>query len=621
MKLNKQLIKSTIIGVKVKIALVRKLHHKAIITCLQGYNIDKRAAWLRLGFSYALESENQELCLKMLKRLQAEFPNSLASKSAAVFYSYNYKEENLFDSLTELLSSDCKLGDKTRIALKHSDRLPLDLQRQVLLGTLLQNPKSIGANMKLGDIFFNNGDYHRAINHYSAAKTLGSKTADMKLLPCYHATKDDVKAVALIINLTLRWNRLNLMKTHNLLSRFVPFYPSTSRQFFKRKKELIGSHHKTLSQKDLIDLRYVSGYEDTSDKWLSKFIEFGKKWQPLFEAAYQNDGATERLACISNGKTRLLKDTDHGVELFIPTFFFNHKTPNKSIYDTLRKGYGHIIDHVLNSNLTVVPRFQYQWRHADLLTTLKPICFHSVIDRKGIVVQESTLSGRVNIDTQGYAGFSEWARTPIPTDPITDEKLIDVNKFIKTFNISRNSKYPQLERDMPTMRNRYIFFPLQVTTDSVNALRNLSTETAIKIAIDFCREHNIDLVVKRHPECKSSNIDKLLRVLDHEVDVHISTSNVKDLIERSIFTVCANSGVGLEALLRGKKVITYGISDYSKATENAATGEELFELLNNSIKNPKLDIPAAFIYDYITVFSHCIHDRNGLTTRLNNLLH
>jgi len=117
----------------------------------------------------------------------------------------------------------------------------------------------------------------------------------------------------------------------------------------------------------------------------------------------------------------------------------------------------------------------------------------------------------------------------------------------------------------------YLFFPLQIPHDqSIRYFSDWSEREVVEAVALWSRARGFTLVFKPHP----ANL-RSMKEFEEVAAAHgarWSTANVHDLIAhaRAVFTI--NSGVGFEALLHGKPVITFGRAEYDAVTCHATPG-------------------------------------------------
>lgn len=114
----------------------------------------------------------------------------------------------------------------------------------------------------------------------------------------------------------------------------------------------------------------------------------------------------------------------------------------------------------------------------------------------------------------------------------------------------------------------YIFFPLQIPDDqSIRYFSDVSELEVVEAVVAWARVHQIAVVLKPHP----ANL-KSMRIFENMADgehVFISNAHVYDLIQHASAVYTINSGVGFEAILHVKPVVTFGRAEYDCVTFNA----------------------------------------------------
>ncbi|MFG0826862.1 hypothetical protein ACF8R6_00500 [Pseudomonas sp. CJQ_7] len=115
----------------------------------------------------------------------------------------------------------------------------------------------------------------------------------------------------------------------------------------------------------------------------------------------------------------------------------------------------------------------------------------------------------------------------------------------------------------------YIFLPLQVPTDqSIMMFSDLSELKVVEALVGWAKKNKVCIVMKPHP-ANMKSMRPFQALVDNE-HIHISEANVQDLIQHSVAVYTINSGVGLEAILQVKPVVTFGRVEYDCVTFNAS---------------------------------------------------
>ncbi len=205
---------------------------------------------------------------------------------------------------------------------------------------------------------------------------------------------------------------------------------------------------------------------------------------------------------------------------------------------------------------------------------------------------QSVIPERFYCDNAGWAGGVEMYPC---FDLITRGKTLLENKdplslanIGKLLNRMRNneSKFSQPnilhKLDLP---KDYIFFPCQLPHDvTIKYHSNWSVGRAMTEVIESAARVGIQVVIKGHPINPGSMTE--LKEIAHKYGhiIWIDDASVHQLISKARLVACVNSGVGFEALIHGKPVITFGRSDYDVITMNVNR-----DCANEDLVSDKLD--------------------------------
>lgn len=133
--------------------------------------------------------------------------------------------------------------------------------------------------------------------------------------------------------------------------------------------------------------------------------------------------------------------------------------------------------------------------------------------------------------------------------------------FNKINQIKNNIQYPLKFDKYDYEKKKYIFFPLQVSYDAQILLNSdIGILEALKKAIDYAKQNNLDLVIKPHPqECNYSALKKILK---YRSDFILLNENTFLLMKYAELIWTINSTVGLEAMIMERPVYVLGRSIY-----------------------------------------------------------
>jgi hypothetical protein len=136
------------------------------------------------------------------------------------------------------------------------------------------------------------------------------------------------------------------------------------------------------------------------------------------------------------------------------------------------------------------------------------------------------------------------------------------------FDQSQHETRASLIRSFQIPDKPYVFFPLQIPHDqSIRYFCDHSEEDVVDSVLAWSKRSHVPVVFKPHPVSQ-----KLMRPFEERVKLaggYWSTAHVQDLIHNSAAVYTLNSGVGFEALLQCKPVVTFGRTEYDCVTTHA----------------------------------------------------
>ncbi|WRH91094.1 hypothetical protein RCC30_20935 [Pseudomonas fluorescens] len=103
---------------------------------------------------------------------------------------------------------------------------------------------------------------------------------------------------------------------------------------------------------------------------------------------------------------------------------------------------------------------------------------------------------------------------------------------------------------------------------SIQLFSDLSELTILEALVTWAKENDVAVVIKPHPANMKSM--KPFEKLVDNTHVFYSQANVQDLISHAVAVYTINSGVGFEAILQVKPVVTFGRVEYDCVTFNAS---------------------------------------------------
>lgn len=242
--------------------------------------------------------------------------------------------------------------------------------------------------------------------------------------------------------------------------------------------------------------------------------------------------------------------------------------------------------------------------------------------QRNIHLKLGSIFGHFVLDNLGYSGWGSPATMDLRaiTDSVGLEQAESHWQRLYASLVEGNkSKYQQAQEAAPELDD-YIFFPMQVANDVVARLADVSTLELLEVLAEWAGTSDIKVVVKRHPMCKSAAIQDRIAEAERSGRIVVSNANIHELISSAKCVITVNSGVGAEALLHLKPVVTTGGSDYAPATTRVRSTAELLQVLQEQRwrSASEADIKK-FLYFYTTRYMVRYDDIESLSTRLRHL--
>lgn len=201
------------------------------------------------------------------------------------------------------------------------------------------------------------------------------------------------------------------------------------------------------------------------------------------------------------------------------------------------------------------------------------LSYHSCGDARHVWrLKESPVPWFYSFDRLGFSGWCETAVAQEKYQSLmkdADEQAADrfCADTVAWLSAGNLSKYTQ-DSTGDALPERFVFFPLQIRNDIVARFTRLDPLAVLRTAARIAKARQTHLVVKRHPYCRNPVVGlsiKLARIGNPYVIE--TSSSVNALLGGCNSVLVANSGVGFEALLRGKPVYSFAASEYAGFSE------------------------------------------------------
>jgi capsule polysaccharide modification protein KpsS len=214
-------------------------------------------------------------------------------------------------------------------------------------------------------------------------------------------------------------------------------------------------------------------------------------------------------------------------------------------------------------------------------------------------VKQSPVSGYVMVDTKGYSGWA--ASADINDNQMSSVSDLTVESFFKEkcepLIENKATKYTQSDADF-IVEGEYVFCAMQILTDSVAQLAHINSLDMVQNTVEALEGTKYKVVIKRHPLCKSNEVTTVLEKLSKSNSVIISEADIYKIIPNCKAVITVNSGVGLEALIMGKKVFTTGRAEYSPVSIKLYKKDDFLTLYSNLESNADTKLTYKFLNLY-----------------------
>ncbi|MCQ4161086.1 hypothetical protein NON00_14270 [Roseomonas sp. GC11] len=179
------------------------------------------------------------------------------------------------------------------------------------------------------------------------------------------------------------------------------------------------------------------------------------------------------------------------------------------------------------------------------------------------------LPHRLHFERDGFSGSSELCRLPLKDITRVPAPLAGAHHaaLLRDYAAAGLSKHAQNPQAPPPRAEDFVFVPLQLPNDSVIGFKRFEADyvTGMRTAIEALAAAGLPVVVKRHPHCQDRAVERLLAGYAGHPRIEVSEASVHVLLPRCRCVVTLNSGVGFEALVYLRPVVTLGRADYGRA--------------------------------------------------------
>lgn len=235
-------------------------------------------------------------------------------------------------------------------------------------------------------------------------------------------------------------------------------------------------------------------------------------------------------------------------------------------------------------------------------------------------IKKGYVSGYLYFDRTGYSGWAEIANSKSMYETALQAKSSAVHEwydaFTGEFRRRAETKIKQSESSFD-VDEPYVFVALQRPHDTVAQLSRIPTYTLAAMVADAFRGTDYRVVVKAHPLERAATAK-----LKQARGAIITNASIHKILPRASAVYTVNSGVGLEALLYGKRVFAAGHSDYhwvTTAITNMADVKNSVEWVGNPDPGELRNI-MAFVHYLFREYYVPAGDRDAIARKIETAI-
>ena len=262
----------------------------------------------------------------------------------------------------------------------------------------------------------------------------------------------------------------------------------------------------------------------------------------------------------------------NGESLLVEYKIHSYRYDNFSKYELIISQAMSILNHIQTTSDDADLHF-YNHCHVSELNTENNIIFKPT----------DPTSKHFALDTIGYANSSsiafkepDWFQVP------TKENLEYIQSLIENKSNKWDDSILLKWRKAKNIADDHILIIGQVPTDeSVNGFGFGDHFKKLKMIVEKLKGENI--IVKLHPSMKIRGKDKdtIDRWIQNDIDVRTTFESIHDFLPKTRVAILENSTAGIECMMHGVPIISYGFPEYHWVTKVLQSLTELENLVSD----------------------------------------
>jgi len=196
------------------------------------------------------------------------------------------------------------------------------------------------------------------------------------------------------------------------------------------------------------------------------------------------------------------------------------------------------------------------------------------------------------VDSQGWGGGASFVDKFDKYDDRSDEAF----NLMRQYAFSGNSKFQQPKGTSFDYTGDFIFVPLQLPHDeTIKYHSDVTVEEFVEAICKWCHAvpNRPTAVFKGHPVNLAAMTPLMKIIAMYNNVMYITDHAISDLIPKAKATYVINSGVGQEAMLFDKPVVSFGRSEYEGAVINGKL-DDLNDAWDSVLRNNERDMKQTY---------------------------
>jgi hypothetical protein len=248
------------------------------------------------------------------------------------------------------------------------------------------------------------------------------------------------------------------------------------------------------------------------------------------------------------------------------------------------------------------------------------VAYHTIDPAPGGVhIKETDRRSFFSVDANGYSGWSHFSKTSPQWLGLDTADASEAARFVAAER-QRGAAGKYGQNTAPAPEPGYVFLPLQIVSDSVHQLADMHMFDMLEDVAAACRRRGLRLVAKRHPLCRAPSVALALKRGSRRGLFAVSDAATPALVAGAAAVCVVNSSVGMEALVAGRPVYSFGASEYRAATRAVTRRGEFDAVFEPGTPTAPPDLVEKLIYLLRTRYAVDLTDRTQAAAAIRNRL-